>query len=58
MPIIDMPVDMLLERIPVEGDAPPVGVTELAEMLPRLGCEVDEVAEMQAVRLQGLRQAL
>lgn len=47
MPIIDMPVEMLLERIPSEADAPRVGVDDLVELLPRLACEVDEVAEMQ-----------
>jgi hypothetical protein len=47
MPIIDMPVKMLLDRIPTELDAPQVGVDDLATLLPRLGCEVDEVAEMQ-----------
>jgi len=47
MPIIDMPVDMLLQRIPVEGDAPTIGVDELVDILPKLGCEVDEVADMQ-----------
>ncbi len=47
MPIIDMPVNMLLERIPADGDTPRVGIDDLAELLPRMGCEVDEVAEMQ-----------
>ncbi len=47
MPIIDMPVDMLLERIPSEGDAPRVTADDLAELMPKLGCELDEVAEMQ-----------
>ena len=44
MPIIDMPVDMLLSRIAGDGDAPPMSVKDLAEILPKLGCEVDEVA--------------
>ncbi len=42
-----MPVDMLLERIPVTGDAPRVAAEDLAEILPKLGCEVEEIAEMQ-----------
>lgn len=47
MPIIDMPVDMLLERIPSTADAPRVTVEDLVELFPRLGCEVAEVTEMQ-----------
>ena len=47
MPIIDMPVDMLLPRIARDDDAPPMSLDDLAELLPKLGCAVEEVAEMQ-----------
>ncbi len=47
MPIIDMPVNMLLSRIPSAADAPQVTVDDLAEILPKLGCEVNEIADMQ-----------
>ncbi|MCK4340989.1 MAG: phenylalanine--tRNA ligase subunit beta [Phycisphaerae bacterium] len=47
MPIIDMPVDMLLARISSEGDASKITADDLGEILPKLGCEVEEVADMQ-----------
>ena len=47
MPIIDMPVDMLLERIGSSDDSPETSVEDLVEILPRLGCEVDQVAETE-----------
>ncbi|MFH1746250.1 MAG: phenylalanine--tRNA ligase subunit beta [Planctomycetota bacterium] len=47
MPIIDMPLDMLLARISHDGAAPRMTVKDLVELLPKMGCEVDEVAEMQ-----------
>lgn len=47
MPIIDMPVDALLARIAAGDDGPRLTVGELAELLPKLGCEVEELAEMQ-----------
>ncbi len=47
MPIIDMPVDMLLERITPAGTETRVSVDDLAAILPKLGCEVEEVAQMQ-----------
>ena len=47
MPIIDMPVDMLLSHITSGDDAPDVTVEDLLEILPRMGCEVEEVAETQ-----------
>ncbi len=47
MPIIDMPVDMLLPRIARDDDAPPMSLDDLAKLLPKLGCAVEEVAEMQ-----------
>lgn len=47
MPIIDMPVDMLLKRV-ATGDAKQrVSVDDLVELLPKLGCEVEEVADVQ-----------
>jgi phenylalanyl-tRNA synthetase beta chain len=42
-----MPVDMLLARIAEGEGAPRMKVEELAELLPRMGCEVAEVAETQ-----------
>lgn len=59
MPIIDMPVDMLLARIALSeprAQAPgprdttkgvPVTVDDLVAILPKLGCEVEEVADVQ-----------
>ena len=61
MPIIDMPVDMLLARMAQadtraeatrrRGDEATKGtrltVDELLELLPRLGCEVEELADVQ-----------
>ncbi len=47
MPIIDMPVDALLGRIGRGAGAAPVSADDLRTLLPRLGCELDELAEMQ-----------
>lgn len=50
MPIIDMPAELLLKRIQREGEGPDMDAAGLAEILPKLGCEVDEVAEMREYR--------
>ena len=42
-----MPVDMLLTRIAAGADATRLSVADLVELLPRLGCEVEEVAHVQ-----------
>jgi phenylalanyl-tRNA synthetase beta chain len=47
MPIIDMPVDLLLTCLARGSEAPRLKVADLVEILPRLGCEVEEVADMQ-----------
>jgi phenylalanyl-tRNA synthetase beta chain len=47
MPIIDLPVDLLLARVRAHGGAGDVGLDDLVEILPKLGCEVEEVAETQ-----------
>ncbi len=47
MPIIDLPVDLLLTRIRAHGGAADLSLADLVEILPRLGCEVEEVAETQ-----------
>ncbi|GAG08993.1 unnamed protein product, partial [marine sediment metagenome] len=41
-----MPIDMLLPRIARDDDAPPMSLDDLAKLLPKLGCAVEEVAEM------------
>lgn len=46
MPIIDMPAEMLLAR--VRGrDQCALTVNDLVEILPKLGCEVEEVADVE-----------
>ncbi len=56
MPIIDMPVETLLERIArPAGDAARAGrdrgarltIDDLVELLPKLGCELEAVAEVR-----------
>jgi phenylalanyl-tRNA synthetase beta chain len=61
VPIVDMPVEMLLARIARPGVAQPrsagrtqpgaavpnLKVADLVELLPKLGCEVEEVAQVQ-----------
>lgn len=47
MPIIDMPVKMLLERVSAGEDRPPLDTNGLVELLPRLGCEVEELAQVE-----------
>lgn len=47
MPIIDMPVQMLLDRIARGEDGQRVSAADLTRILPKLGCEVEELAEMQ-----------
>jgi len=47
VPIIDMPVDLLLARIAASADGTRLSVADLVELLPRLGCEVEEVAHVQ-----------
>lgn len=47
MPIIDMPVETLLARIATGADGTRLSVNDLVEMLPKLGCEIEEVADMQ-----------
>ena len=56
MPIIDMPVDMLLSRIEAGRGSytsdqvargPRMTTAQLVELLPKLGCELEEVAAMQ-----------
>ncbi len=47
MPIIDMPVDTLLAHVRAGGGAADLTAEDLVELLPRLGCEVDEVAQTQ-----------
>jgi len=47
VPIIDMPVDVLLSRIAAGEDGTRLSVADLVELLPRLGCEVEEVAHVQ-----------
>ncbi len=42
-----MPVDMLLARIAAGEDGSRLNVADLVELLPRLGCEVEEVADVQ-----------
>lgn len=46
MPIIDMPVDLLLRRLASAGTTP-IRLDDLVELLPKLGCGVEEVADMQ-----------
>lgn len=47
MPIIDMPVDLLLARIAAGDEGIRLSVEELTDLLPRLGCEVEELTTMQ-----------
>lgn len=47
MPIIDLPVDMLLARIHGPDRSVQMTLEDLIALLPRLGCEVEEVAETQ-----------
>jgi phenylalanyl-tRNA synthetase beta chain len=42
MPIVDMPVGLLLDRLAAAGA--PVTLERVVELLPRLGCEIVEVA--------------
>jgi phenylalanyl-tRNA synthetase beta chain len=46
VPIVDMPVGLLLERLAAAGGVR-LGVAELTELFPKLGCEVEELAAMQ-----------
>jgi len=46
LPIIDMPVDLLLARIR-GSDGPALTLRDLTDLLPRLGCAVAEVADME-----------
>ena len=43
MPIIDMPVDLLLSRITRGANHSSVALDDLLEILPRLGCAVEEL---------------
>ncbi len=54
MPIVDMPVDLLLDCIARDGGdhAARLRIAELVELLPKLGCEVEEVAEVQQFACQ------
>ena len=52
MPIIDMPVEMLLDRVARDGATTRMSLEELVEVIPKLGCEVDEVADMQEYACQ------
>jgi phenylalanyl-tRNA synthetase beta chain len=56
VPIIDMPVDLLTGRIQAGRGSysnddvprgPKLSVQELVDLLPKLGCEIEEVAAMQ-----------
>jgi phenylalanyl-tRNA synthetase beta chain len=46
VPIIDMPVDLLLRRLATAGRTP-IRLDDLVEVLPKLGCGVEEVADVQ-----------
>lgn len=46
MPIIDMPAEMLLARVRGRDECA-LTVSDLVEMLPKLGCEVEEVADVE-----------
>ena len=45
MPIIDMPVDVLLQRINAGNGGEPVTADVLIEKLPRIGCHIEEFAD-------------
>ena len=45
MPIVDMPVGLLLDRLAAAGAE--VTLDRVVELLPRLGCEIDEVATVR-----------
>jgi len=47
MPIIDMPVDLLLSRLARGEHGLKLSTPDLVNLLPKLGCEVEEVAEVQ-----------
>lgn len=47
MPTIDMPAGLLLSRIAAGEEGAKLSVEELTQLLPKLGCEVGEVAEMR-----------
>lgn len=46
MPIIDMPVEMLLSRVNTPGKTT-LTVDDLVGLMPKLGCELEELAEVQ-----------
>ncbi len=47
MPIIDMPVESLLDRIAAGEDGVTLSVDELVETLPKLGVEIEELADLR-----------
>lgn len=47
MPIIDMPVDMLLDRIAAGDGGKRLRVEDVVELMPKLGCELEELAEVE-----------
>lgn len=47
MPIIDMPVEMLLARVNRAGERRQLGIDDVVDVLPKLGCELEELADMQ-----------
>ena len=52
MPIIDMPVEMLLARVKRGDPSSRLRVNDLVELMPKLGCEVEELADVQQYACQ------
>lgn len=44
MPVIDMPVRELMNRVNLPGSKEPISAEELAKRLPRMGCAVEDFA--------------